>query len=104
MGQARIFGLKPALKELGAHVDHGQQVVKVVRYAPRQPSNGLHLLRLVELLFHLSVLLLQARPGQDTGNLLGHARGQANLFGECGTGRNGGQPEASHHLAVYYKG
>src|SRR6266478_9598144 len=42
----RIFRAKPAEPQLTIANDGGQQVIEVVRYSARQPSNGFHLLRL----------------------------------------------------------
>src|SRR5205085_209362 len=61
---ARWF--KPRLDQLTVADDGRQQIVKIVRDAAGEPADGLHLLRLHELLFKLFALSNVIRRGEDT--------------------------------------
>ena len=55
-------GIEIGQQQLAVAENHGQQVVEVVRHAAGQPADGLHLLRLLEL------LLQRAAFGDVQGN------------------------------------
>jgi len=52
----RLLRPEPREDELGPSRDHGQEVVEVVRDAAREPPDGLHLLRLAQLLLEVPAL------------------------------------------------
>ena len=55
---ARIVGIEIGQQELAVAQNGGEQIVEVVRHAARQPSDGLHFLRLL-------ILRFQRVPGGD---------------------------------------
>src|SRR5579863_10401719 len=63
--RARIHTLRFLQDNFGVALDHHQQVVKVVRDATRKPPNGLHLLRLPDLIFEHAASGLVSRRYDD---------------------------------------
>jgi hypothetical protein len=58
------FRIELGRHELAEPHDHGEQIVEVVRHAARQAPDGLHFLRLSELLFE-RVSLGEIRKSED---------------------------------------
>ncbi len=53
---ARIRGVEPVHDDFSVEPDHRQEIVEIVRDSSRQPADGIHLLRLAELLFEVASL------------------------------------------------
>ena len=61
----RIARLQAAEQQPAVAVDHGQQVVEVVRHPTRQPSDALQFLSLAQLIFYLGLLGFRAFQSGD---------------------------------------
>ena len=68
LGHEGVDAVEPAQHDLAAAEDDGEQVVEVVRHAPRQPGHGAEPLRLLELLQHALALGDVLHDGQDPGH------------------------------------
>ena len=67
------FGVRGE-QQLGVSHDHGEQVVEVVSHAACQAAEGIHLLRLAQLLLKLQTLLLGAPAFADVADVCGEER------------------------------
>ena len=67
------FGVRGE-QQLGVSHDHGEQVVEVVSDAAGEAAEGIHLLRLAQLLLKLQTLLLGAPAFADVADVCGEER------------------------------